>query len=163
MFKRRPASFDQEDETALLRQSIQNRGQAEIAEANHVVEQFLSEVLAAAGCSGDSEAHDWAADKLRFFMVIGWSGLFAPLETLPECSQLKAEWVGLTRDWQRSGPGYLLAWWWNLQPSLFKPVMERQLAEMRGALIDGAREDVVSSADFSTSRTDWEGLFASFE
>ncbi|GAA3455733.1 hypothetical protein GCM10018962_75660 [Dactylosporangium matsuzakiense] len=126
------------DEYALLRQSIQSRGQAKISEAATYVDHYLREISDEAGVHY-SHSHSWLVKQLRMFMVMSWDNWFGVLNRIPEGQQLRAEWDALVAMEERFGPHHLVAWWWNNQESLFRPLVANQFVEMRGALVDGLR------------------------
>jgi hypothetical protein len=154
LFRRRD---EVNDELSHLQQSIRNRGQAPIAEAIATTNEYLRHVLVDASAADSQQAAEFAEDWLRFFLAFGTVGWFKLLDPLPEGPQLRAEFMALVQDRQRFGPGHIVAWWWNLQPDLFKGTVDNQLNEMRGALTDNVR-DASSRSDFS-NRPGWE-MFA---
>jgi hypothetical protein len=133
-FKRREPS----DELSELRQAVQSRGHAKIAEAETYVDHYLRQVAGEAGVNYEDGRH-WLAGQLRQFIVLSWTNWFGVLDRIPEGQQLRAEWEALIAQPDKFGPHHLVAWWWNNQESLFRPLVANQLTEMRGALVDGLR------------------------
>lgn len=158
MFKSRRRS-ESDDELAQLRTSVQNRGQAKIPEANSYVDTYLQRIATEAGTNTPS-AMRWLRDRLRFFLVVGLSSWFGILDRIPEGHELRGEWVALARGVDRFGPEHLVAWWWLVNEELFRPAVEAQLGEMRGALLDGAKELAQDEKGFEQSMVNWGELLA---
>ncbi|MFG2039988.1 hypothetical protein [Dactylosporangium sp. NPDC048998] len=143
-------------ELAALRESIRQRGPADVPRASRVVHDYLQEVLRDAGAPGHQGAHRWARDRLRLFMVVSWGNWFGVLERLPqEYPMLRGEWRELVADPGRFGPEHLVAWWWLLQPSMFQPLVAGQLREMSAPLRDGVAGVLKDGGDFDGRLVDW--------
>lgn len=147
---------------AALQESIRNRGQAQIAEARGVVDSFAGKVLTQAGAANNDRARVWVLDRIRFFIITVLSPqLLEFLKDLPEFPQLDAEYRTLAIDPDRFGAAHLVAWWWHLQPSLFKPFLQGQFNQMERALVDGTRDILASGGDFASQLVDWNNFFRS--
>lgn len=146
-------------ELAELRASIQHRGQADIVGAAALVENYLGAILHDAGAAGNAAVRRWAADRMRQYITIGGMGFFAVLEKLPdEVPPLRAEYLMLLADPIAFGPEHLIAWWWLLQPSLFKPAVEAQLRQMHDALRDGVAVVAGKGGPANDDFVDWRTL-----
>jgi hypothetical protein len=139
MFGRTKQRDEPSGELAELRHSAVNRGQADIPAAAQYVDAYLRGVARDAGTSGSLQADQWLRDRLRLFAVLGFANWFEVVDRIPAGPSLKQEWQSLCVDAERFGPEHLIAWWWLLNPALFRPLVDKQLAEMRGALTDGVR------------------------
>lgn len=154
----RSRAVQPDDELLALRRSIQSRGMAKIDEARIYVDRFLGEVAQSSEVAGNSAGEAWLRDRLRMMMVVGWANWFGILDRVPEGTNLRAEWHDLIADPIRFGPEHLVAWWWNVSESLFRPTIDNQLAEMRGALRDGAAQLRSSGRSFTENMVDWTDL-----
>lgn len=159
---RPPRGVRLDPELAALRDSIHRRGQADIPGATRIIDAYLARVLSESGAAGNLAAQRWARDRLRLFMVLGWVNWLGVLERLPdEYPALEAEYKELMADATRFGPEHLVAWWWLIQPSLFKPLVENQLREMNGALRDAIASTIRQRGDFDADLVNWSEFFRS--
>ena len=148
------------DAMASLQESIRDRGQAQIPEAGGVVDSFARQILARAGAVNNDRARLWVIGRIRFFIVTVLSPqLLEFLKGLPEFPQLDAEYRVLVSNPDRFGAAHLVAWWWHLQPSLFKPFLQGQFNQMEGALVDGTRSILANGGDFTSQLIDWNDFF----
>lgn len=97
---------------------------------------------------------------MRFFLVSvpspQWFGLLAEL---PEYRELQGKFNALVRN-GTFGPGHVVAWWWLLQPALFKPLVESQFQQMRGPLVEGVQA-AAATGFASDTFVDWNEFFPS--
>jgi hypothetical protein len=150
-----------------LRDRIRGRGETEIDEINEAtlfVDQYLNSVLAEAGASGNDLAKAWAADRLRLFIVVGptpkWVETIEELPDFHEASELVAEYNALVRQPERFAAPHLVAWWWHLDPTLFRPSIDLQFSQMREALVGGVANGLHGNVDFTAHMFDWSSLFS---
>jgi hypothetical protein len=145
-----------EPELTALRDSIRQRGRPDLSGASRAVADYLAGVVRDAGAAGDPGAHRWARDRLRLFMVVSWANWFGLLERLPdEYPVLRREWQELVSYPDRSGPEHLVAWWWQLQPAMFQPLVANQLREMHPPLRDGVAGILRGGGDFDARLVNW--------
>ena len=150
-------------EIAELQYSIQHRGQADIAGAREAVDTFLTQVVLDAGVAGNADAWVWVHDRMRYFMAVSFMNFFGILDHLPnELPALNAEYRSILNDEKQFGPEHIVAWWWLLQPSLFKPPIANQFVEMRGALTDLTRAVAETGGDYAGQMVDWAGWRETF-
>jgi hypothetical protein len=150
------------DELATLRESIRNRGQAQIPEATVALDSFVSHVLVQAGAANNDQARFWVLDRIRFFIVAVLSPqLFDLLKDFPEFPQLEAEYQVLVTNSERYGAAHLVAWWWLLQRSLFEPLLQEQFRQMEGALVERTCGILTTDGDFRGQLVDWNNVFRS--
>jgi hypothetical protein len=159
MFGRAKRKDEPSDELAELRRSALNRGQADIAGAARYVDAYLQSVAEVGGTSGSPQADLWLRDRLRMFVVLSFANWFDVVDRIPEAPALKDEWRSLCFNAKQFGPQHLIAWWWLLQEPLFRPLVDNQLEQMRGALTDGVRGISNHGGDFAGSMVDWEHFF----
>lgn len=154
----RPTESSLSPELQGIRRSIQNRGQAEIPAATARVDEFIRSIFRQCGCPDTETARRWADDRLRFMLVVGVSPPWLEfLAELPEIGELRAEFTSLVRN-PEFGPGHLVAWWWLLEPPLFKRLIEARFEQLTPAFVDIVKDGVergFPSEDF----VDWPSFF----
>ena len=157
-----PPGGDRDDEIRQLRESIRDRKDAPIAEASSAIQQFVAEVLEEAGASGDEQARAWSREQIKFLVVAipspQWFEMFQSWN-LPERAQLHAEFVSLAERHDDYGPEHFVAWWWNIQRSLFEPLVAGQLRQMKDVLVEIVQETIRQGGDFGPRYANWQPLF----
>jgi hypothetical protein len=143
-----------------MRDAIRSRGLAQIPEATAVVGSHADQILADAKCSTNYLARTWLLDRMRFLIVTVMSPqLLEFLDGIPEFGKLKAEYFVLTTDYSKFGPEHLVAWWWHLNPDLFKPYIEAQLLQMEPILVEAVQGIASSGGDFACQMIEWNNFF----
>lgn len=144
-----------------MRDAIPRRGQAQIPEATTVVSSHADQILAYAKCSANDLARAWLLDRMRFLIVTVMSPqLLEFLDDIPGFEELKAEYTVLATNRHEFGPEHLVAWWWHLNPDLFKPYIEGQLLQMEPILVEAVEGIASSGGDFGGQMIEWDKFFA---
>jgi hypothetical protein len=162
IFDRKPSP--QEQVAITLRESIRNRGQAQIPEASAAVDSFVKQVLAKANATKNDQARIWVLDRIRFFFVTILGGQTFDLlkgMDIPELPELEAEWGALATNPGQYGAAHLLAWIWLLNRSIFEPVLQEQFRQMEGVLVEAVCGISGSGNDFASQLIDWGNFFRS--
>ena len=148
-------------ELQALRDSIRRRGAADLVGASRRVDEVVGEALARSGVDSAPGAAEWLRDRLRLFLVTGTSPWLSALERrLPDqYPQLEAEFRELVTQPERYGPRDIVAWWWNLDRSMFEPLLENQFPSMIDPLAEGLASAAERSEALGGQMVDWADVF----